>query len=174
MATSSGARFSPCGNYRYELWRRWSDGPELIWILLNPSTADARRDDPTIRKCIGFSRLWGYGGMRVLNLFAFRATRPAALRRAADPVGPNNNRTLRKYAARECIIAWGNHGDFRDRAAPVISLLHGPVFTLGLTASGQPKHPGRLSYETSRVLLGGTCLQVPHRENPPSAKIVRS
>jgi hypothetical protein len=152
-----GAILSARGNYRYQLWRRWSAGPELLWILLNPSTADAEHDDATIRKCIGFSRRWDYGGLRVINLFAYRATAPADLLAASDPVGPENDAVIRSLRTRECIVAWGNHGDFHDRAVQVLKMLRRPVFCVGITASGQPKHPVRLSYSTPRQVYSPRC-----------------
>lgn len=91
---NGGAHFSRCRRYRYALWRQWqAAGPMLMLIGLNPSTADAERNDPTIRRCIGFAHDWGFGGVWVLNLFAWRATLPADLKAAADPVGPRANRT---------------------------------------------------------------------------------
>jgi hypothetical protein len=148
-----GATISRCGNYRYDLRRLWSRGPEVVWILLNPSKADAQIDDPTIRKCIGFSKRWGYGGMRVVNLFAFRATCPDDLFAAADPIGPRNNKILRSASTSDCIVAWGNHGNHRNRAAEVLATLQGRLDCLGVTNLGQPKHPVRLAYATPRQIF---------------------
>ena len=109
-AIESGAGFSLCRTWRYKLWRRWSSaGPTVAFIGLNPSTADELNDDPTIRRCIGFARHWGFGGMYVLNVFAFRSTNPRALRGAADPVGPRNNAAL-LTTCRRCdmvVACWG-------------------------------------------------------------------
>ena len=96
-----GAEFSADRVYRYRLWRRWAAGPMLVVIALNPSTADEAQDDPTIRRCLGYARDWGFAGLRMLNLFAFRATAPVVMMRAADPVGPDNRRLM----ASECRIA---------------------------------------------------------------------
>src|SRR5262245_19133112 len=86
------ALISPCGLYRYWLTRTWDNSLRRVcWVMLNPSTADAEQDDPTIRRCVGFARSWGAGGIIVVNLFAFRASDPKALLRAADPVGPDND-----------------------------------------------------------------------------------
>jgi hypothetical protein len=82
-----GATLSDCGRYRYRLWRRWADGPTVLFVMLNPSTADADVDDPTIRRCIGFARSWGAGALEVVNLYAWRATQPAELKAAVGPVG---------------------------------------------------------------------------------------
>jgi hypothetical protein len=146
----TGAVISPCGLYRYELWRQWDKGPELLWILLNPSTANATEDDPTIRKCTGFSRRWGYSGIRVVNLFAYRATSPKHLFEADDPIGPDNDKVIQSRCIGDCIVAWGNHGTFLNRSAQVLRKLEGRLYCIGLTAKGQPKHPARLGYSTRR------------------------
>lgn len=106
----SGAAISECGTYRYVLWRYWDEALlPLVWIMLNPSTADGKVDDPTIVRVMNFTRAWGYGGCRVINLYALRATDPKELRRAADPVGPENetfwDADLRTLG--ECVCAWG-------------------------------------------------------------------
>jgi hypothetical protein len=115
--------------------------------MLNPSTADAVRDDPTIRRCIGFAKAWGAGGMVVVNLFAYRASSPRILFAAEDPVGPQNDRHLLRVLSRAgqvVVAAWGSHGSYRDRDAEVLQLLmrrriH--IECLGRTADGQPRHP---------------------------------
>lgn len=114
--------------------------------MLNPSTADHFRNDPTVARCETRARDMGAGAFRVVNLFAFRATDPRDLRRADDPVGPGNDVTLRAAArwADMTICAWGAHGDHRGRAAKVLHLLRQtgrPLFTLGLTKGGAPRHP---------------------------------
>ncbi len=133
---------SPCGAYRYRLGRRWGDGPAMLWVMLNPSTADASVDDPTIRRCIGYARRWDFGSMAVGNLFAFRATDPADMRRAADPVGPENDRHLLEMAAEASLVvaAWGNHGSFLGRSSLVGLMIPG-MRVLGLTKAGEPAHP---------------------------------
>lgn len=91
----SGAVISPCGEYRYRLWRQWEPcQPSMVWVMLNPSTADASQDDPTIRRCIGFAKREGFGGIDVLNVFALRATDPDALLTHRDPFGPENEEYL--------------------------------------------------------------------------------
>lgn len=137
------AAFSRCGTYRYALWRRWDDArPDALFVALNPSTADHRQDDPTIRRCIGFARDWGYGGLIVANLFAFRTPLPAVLRQAPAPVGPRNDRWLERLAGEAGLVvaAWGAHGELADRAAAVAPRL-GVCHCLGLTAGGAPRHP---------------------------------
>mgnify|MGYP001397548464 CR=1 FL=1 len=143
LTTPTGAIFSPCQRYRYALWRRWEAEPSyVLFVGLNPSTADAERDDPTIRRCIGFARAWGYGGVLVGNLFAYRATLPRDLKAAGDPVGAENEVWLRGLAERANLVvaAWGNHGSFRQQAGAVLPLLPEP-HALHVTQQGQPGHP---------------------------------
>lgn len=138
----SDACFSRCGTYRYALWRRWAAGPQVLFVMLNPSTADKQRNDPTIRRCIGFAASWGYGAVAVGNLFAFRTPSPRVLRQAAHPVGRANDRWLLRLAAESnCVIAaWGNEGVLLARDSRVRELL-APLNALGLTQQGQPRHP---------------------------------
>ncbi|VTT96531.1 Uncharacterized protein OS=Sinorhizobium meliloti Rm41 GN=BN406_01856 PE=4 SV=1: DUF1643 [Gemmataceae bacterium] len=148
----ASAVISPCGLYRYTLTRVWDPAKDpVVFCMLNPSTADGAQDDPTIRRCVGFARQWGYGGLTVVNLFAFRATLPRDLLKAADPVGPDNDRHIAAAAARRTVVcAWGSLGSTRRevamrrrRAGIVAGLLTGFVALrhLGLTAAGQPMHP---------------------------------
>jgi hypothetical protein len=144
-AIKSGATFSLCQTWRYKLWRRWSPaGPTIAFIGLNPSTADEVNDDPTVRRCIGFARRWGFGGMYMLNVFAYRSTNPRALTTAADPVGPRNDATLARICRRcDMVVAcWGTWGRLFDRGQAAIELLGDmPVHCLGTTRGGHPKHP---------------------------------
>ena len=113
---SGGAVFDPTGAYRYTLTRSWPDGRgRVAFVLLNPSTADSERNDPTIRRCIGFARHWGFGALEVVNLFAYRTPHPAALRMAPDPVGRDNDRhLLAAFGRAELLVtAWGVHGAWR-------------------------------------------------------------
>jgi hypothetical protein len=142
----SGATISDCGTYRYRLWRTWSDAPPVLFVMLNPSTADATANDPTIRKCIAFAKRWGHGGIEVGNLFALRSTDPKALRRHPDPVGPDNDQSLR-IMARLCgmvICAWGNGGTLNGRGRNVAAMLaeegRAPL-CFNITKAGQPEHP---------------------------------
>jgi hypothetical protein len=150
-AMESGADISSNGLYRYRLWRSWGDGQRCVWIMLNPSTADASLDDHTIRKCIGFAQRWGYYGIEVVNLFAMRSKNPAALYTAADPIGPDNDEAIlsavRSWS--HVVCAWGNDGGLHNRSLRVSILLrHHKAKTLGLTKQRQPKHPLYLPYET--------------------------
>lgn len=144
--------YSPCDRYRYGLSRVWdADGPTLLFIMLNPSTADEYRNDPTVARCETRARRMGYGAMMVANLFAFRATRPADLKQAAEPVGPMNDRVLAHWSksATATIVAWGAHGAFRNRAAEVSSVLTGSLLHLGLTKAGHPRHPLYVAFDTA-------------------------
>lgn len=138
------AEFDPSGRYRYSLTRRWAhEGPRAAFVLLNPSTADAARDDPTIRRCISFARSWGYGELEVVNLFAYRATRPRDLLQAPHPVGPDNDAFLLRAvnAAALVLLAWGVHGAHRGRDARVLELMKGKdPRCLGETRDGHPRH----------------------------------
>ena len=111
-------------------------------VGLNPSTADALKNDPTIRRCIGFARDNGYGSLFVTNLFAYRATHPRDLFAATDPVGPDNDPWLKEISGRSdtLLLAWGNHGQFRERDQMVSDLLQNG-FCLGINQTGTPKHP---------------------------------
>lgn len=142
------------GRYRYVLRRAWDTSKTaVLWIMLNPSTADATTDDPTIRRCLAFAKAWGCGEMTVVNLFALRATDPRALRihpamfnqtSYLDVVGPDNDEhLLREAEVHEMIVAaWGSHGTLHNRGDDVRELLCGEaMWTLGLTKSGQPRHP---------------------------------
>jgi len=143
---AGSAAVSPDGVYRYELRRWWARGEVVRFIMLNPSTADATVDDPTIRRCVGFARSWGYGSLVVHNLYALRATDPTALAAHPDPVGPDNDDHLRHWAPPRSftVCAWGAHPMAARRAPAVLALLRAAGFTphhLGLTAAGAPRHP---------------------------------
>lgn len=143
---ATDACVSACGLYRYWLTRVWDEAlPQVCWVMLNPSTADATEDDPTVRRCLGFARSWGCGGIAVVNLFAFRATDPRALRRAKAPVGPENDRHIAEQAeGRRVVAAWGTGGNYLGRDREVLTLLRvlgRPVECLRLSAGGHPCHP---------------------------------
>lgn len=156
------AVISTCGRYRYRLERPIGPLPgqrTVLWVMLNPSTADDVSDDPTIRKCREFSFRWGFHRMLVGNLFAWRATKPAdmwAQRELHDIIGPETNARLAVMAAEanQVILAWGNHAEQwperADEVAKTIHQINPEVYVLGYTASGQPMHPGRIAYATER------------------------
>jgi hypothetical protein len=141
--TSRGACISRCGFYRYSLWREWSPGPKVMFIGLNPSKADAAIDDPTIRRCIGFASRWGYGGLLMANLFAWRSTDPRAMMAADDPIGPENNQAILDMHEQSAltVAAWGAHGAYRKRGDVVRALCARGLHYLRLTSGGQPGHP---------------------------------
>lgn len=140
-----GATFSPCRLYRYSLHRQWYNGkPYCCFICLNPSTADENHDDPTVRRCINYTKIWGYGGIIMLNLFAFRATDPKEMKAQEDPIGPDNDRNIRNFCRQAGLIvaAWGNDGVYKNRGKQVIKLLkNDKLCYLRLTNSGEPAHP---------------------------------
>jgi hypothetical protein len=138
-----GAVLSPCRTWRYLLTRPAATGGErtVVFIGLNPSTADESRDDPTTRRCVGFARDWGFARIELVNLFAYRATRPAELRAAPDPVGPDNAAALEAAVERADLVvcAWGNEGVGQEADA-VLDAVARP-FCLALTMRGAPRHP---------------------------------
>lgn len=147
ILAEASAVVSPCGTYRYSLVRRWEPGPLLPVVMLNPSTADAVADDPTIRRVVGFAKRDGWAGVVVVNLYALRATDPRELRRHADPVGPDNDDHIRAAVAgsRLAVVAWGaNEGPNAERAAEVLAMLTAAgayPCAWGLTKGGSPRHP---------------------------------
>lgn len=194
---SSGATISPDGKYRYRLWREWRNGntPEQNWlwmeyenggvavdgagsplgtpksvlfIMLNPSTADGETDDPTIRRCVGFCKAWGYDRLEVVNLFAFRTKSPfelMALNDSDDPVGPNNVSTIKSLVADEdafsggnvgkIICAWGNHGAHLGQNETVLGWLGDRErFALRVSKDGHPGHPLYLPATSAPIPFG--------------------
>ena len=113
-----------------------------MFVGLNPSTADETQDDPTIRRCIAFAKAWGYGGVCMTNLFAYRATLPEVMKATSDPVGPDNDEYLRALAADAGVVvaAWGANGTHKGRDAEVRKLLP-ELHCLALTKDGHPGHP---------------------------------
>lgn len=140
----SNADLSVCQEYRYSLWRIWNlDKPLVCFIGLNPSTADAKINDATIRRCMVFSKSWNYGGIYMVNLFAYRATDPDEMKKAIDPIGPANDKFI-KDAVRQCkivIACWGNQGDHLDRDYQVKQLVKKKLHYLQINQSGKPGHP---------------------------------
>jgi hypothetical protein len=151
--SAAGAMFSPCERYRYRWWRVWSElgTPRLAhFIMLNPSTATHELMDPTVTRCKGFAEEWGYGGVIVSNIFAYRATDPKVMRAQEDPVGPMNDSFIVGDATKivrtdgVVVCAWSQHGKFKGRGAEVRSLLWRndiPMHYLKMGAGGMPHHP---------------------------------
>lgn len=149
QSIQSGAVLSDDGRYRYKLWRTWDeDAAGIVWVMLNPSTAGATTDDPTIRRCMAFARSWGAGGIAVVNVFAARATDPRALATMDDPYGPENDRWLR-WAGQgnwvgDLVLAWGAHAA-RFSTDHLLTahgwLCYRTCWCLGTTKGGHPRHP---------------------------------
>lgn len=145
-----GAVLSPCRRYRYQLTRTWDEKlPTVAFVGLNPSTADATIDDPTVRRCIGFARDWGFGALVLVNLFALRSTEPSKLYSAREPIGPENDRWLQLAGdnAETVVAAWGVHGELHDRGLAVQRVFPN-LKCLGKTRGGHPRHPLYLSKDT--------------------------
>lgn len=152
-----GADISKCGKYRYALWRGWNiDAPckQVVFVGLNPSTADAMNDDPTIRRCVGFAKSWGFNRLVMVNAFAFRATNPKDMKAAENPIGDENEKTLKFWARRadSIIAAWGGNCD-EARELEVCQTIGQPIWCLGKTKAGRPKHPLYLKADTERELF---------------------
>lgn len=144
--SETGARFSRCRRWRYLLWRRWSEGPVANFLMLNPSTADEVKLDPSCTRARNYAEQWKFGALVVTNLFGWRATDPDDMKAARDPVGRGNDAAI-LAAARSAglvVCAWGNHGLHLDRAQYVIARLRKAgvkLHVLRLNDSGQPAHP---------------------------------
>lgn len=156
--TTGAAVFSDDGLYRYRLTRTWDESrPSCLYVMLNPSTADAETDDPTICRCIGFADRAGFGGLTVTNLFAWRATDPRELRTMpVSKIGSGNDEHIRQCAERvdTVIAAWGAlPKSLRWRAHDVAALLPRHTVCLGLTKTAAPRHPLYVAGDTSFVLL---------------------
>lgn len=155
---SSRADYSDCEKYRYSLGRIWdTKGCQVLFVMLNPSTATEVQNDPTVERCERRARTLGYGGFCVTNIFAWRATDPRDMRAAIDPVGPENDAVLtdRANQADHIIAAWGTHGAHKGRGATVVEMLSDlgkPLFHLGLSKAGHPKHPLYLPYAQHPIL----------------------
>lgn len=149
--------FSECRSYRYTLWREWAiedlfaecsadtqAHTYLLVIGLNPSTADETKDDPTIRREIDFAKRWGFGALCKVNLFAWRDTKPAKMKKVIDPIGPENDHWIRRCAAGAGMIlaGWGTNGSFRGRDKEVRKLLEDrTIYCLRKNDDGSPEHP---------------------------------
>lgn len=145
--SKSGAHISGCRKYRYLLWRIWEEKlPHVLWIMLNPSTADESVNDATIRKCIKYAKYWGYGGIHVCNLFAYRSRDPGMMKKFSAPVGEMNNGIILEAArvAPVTVCAWGSHGSHLRRSITVQDMLaenYIKPHALHLTKGGEPGHP---------------------------------
>ncbi len=151
---ASTAVYSDCEHYRYALTRVWDvSAPKALFVMLNPSTATERQNDPTVERCERRARALRFGSFRVCNIFAWRDTDPKKMRKAADPVGPENDTNILDgcFWADTIVCAWGTHGAFQDRGPEVARLIGRtgrPMHHLGLSKFGHPKHPLYISYET--------------------------
>lgn len=147
IAIERTATFDSTGSYRYCLGRRWqSKGPEVAFVMLNPSRADAQKDDPTLRACIQFAQRWEFVSLSVVNLFGYRTPHPAELKQAAEPVGIENDAYVLESVrrAKRVVLAWGNEGGLLGRDRAMLTLLkpyQSKLTCLQLNRSGQPRHP---------------------------------
>ena len=147
--TGNTCVFSPCRTWRYTLRHTWMDVFDteeraIVWIGLNPSTADENQLDPTLRRIRGYSKAWGYNTFYMLNIFAFRATDPRNMRQATDPIGPENDRWILETAqsTTRIMCAWGRNGTYLNRQHAVVALLKDSgLYYLEKTKDGIPKHP---------------------------------
>ena len=154
----SSAIYSDCETYRYALTRVWDDAlPKVMFVMLNPSKATEVQNDPTIERCERRARALGFGGFRATNIFAYRATDPRDMRAAEDPEGPENAQVLRDGMnwADTVICAWGTHGEHKDQGPRMADLLREtgkPLFHLGLSKAGHPKHPLYIGYSQQPII----------------------
>ena len=151
----SEAVFSDCERYRYSLSRTWDKNlPKIMFIGLNPSTADEVKNDPTVSRMISYAKKWNYGAVFVQNVFAFRATLPSDLKRADNPIGKETDKFILDCVKKtnKIIACWGNHGLFMDRGFRVRKLID-KMECFGLTKAGEPKHPLYLRKDANLVLL---------------------
>lgn len=155
------AVLSSCGVYRYLLTRGVMQEKNLLYVMLNPSTADSEDDDNTVRRCVSLGRNVGYDHIRVVNLFALRSTDPGALKKHNDPVGPDNDAVIVKYAkeATRIVLAWGTTGRLYNRDRDVVSLIKDngcadKVLCFGKTKDGSPRHPLFLSGKAKLINYG--------------------
>ncbi len=155
---ASVAIYSECQNYRYALTRVWQGAAaKVLFVMLNPSTATELQNDPTVERCERRARALGFGGFRVCNIFAWRATDPRNMRAQSDPVGPGNDAAILEACdwADDIICAWGTHGEHMARGPAVEKLLREtglPLQHLGLSKAGHPKHPLYIGYAVQPVL----------------------
>ena len=155
---ASTAVYSDCERYRYALTRTWDpSAPKAFFVMLNPSTATEQQNDPTVERCERRARALGFGSFRVGNIFAWRDTDPRKMRKARDPVGPENDLAILEGCewADTILCAWGTHGAHLDRGHEVARLIRATgrsMHHLGLSKHGHPKHPLYIAYETRPTL----------------------
>lgn len=159
----SSALFSDDRRHRYLLSRWWGiESKMVMFVGLNPSTADEVKNDQTVTRCINYAKQWGYGGLIMTNIFAFRATDPARMKAAPDPVGPENDHNLLFAAEKAQLIvcAWGNHGEFLGRGKQVAEMLKDikELHCLATNKTGHPKHPLYLNKNLVPVKFSPTSL----------------
>ena len=153
------AVFSPDRRHRYLLRRRVGSSDQvLVFIMLNPSIADEVRNDPTVTRCMGFARQWGFGWLEVVNIFALRATDPKELKLCDDSVGVDNDQHIREAILRSGrgVCAWGNHGQYLGRSRQVLDMLRPlgkTLLCLGMNKTGEPKHPLYLAAKTELKVM---------------------
>jgi hypothetical protein len=155
---NKSAIFSHDRKYRYQLSRIWdSDKPLAVFVMLNPSTADDVEDAPTIRRCIRFAHDWGYGGMRVMNLFPLVSPDPKRLLVEKDASANEYNETVITNYIKDAgivIAAWGCFKEARTRSIEILKMLNGnAIYCLGITKYGFPKHPLYIRADTKPVLF---------------------
>ena len=158
LLTQSASVYSADKRYRYSLTRCWNPtGPRVMFLMLNPSTATESQNDPTVERCERRARALGFGSFCVTNIFAWRDTDPALMRAATDPIGPLNDQYIVQNALShdQIVCAWGAHGNHLGRSTQVralISSVNRPLYHLGKTKSGEPRHPLYISYSQQPVL----------------------
>ena len=153
-AVEARAALSPCGTWRYVLRRRWGPGPVMVWVMLNPSRADGKVDDHTIRRCVALAKRDGFDAIVVINLYAYRTPYPAELDGAADAVGPANDAVIAFVLQRAdaVVAAWGGDVRVARRLPVVLAAARGKTITcLGTTTTGAPRHPSRVARDATFV-----------------------
>jgi len=140
---NNGAVFSSCNYYRYALWRIWDKSkPQIMFIGLNPSTADETNNDPTITRCINYATSWGFGSIYMVNIFSYKTTYPKELKNVSDPIGKETDIWIKRIYKRSemCIASWGNNGQLLNRSDEIRRLIP-KMYCLKITKSGEPSHP---------------------------------
>lgn len=143
--------------YRYTLWREWDSSRGIVMFIgLNPSTADEIKNDRTITRCISYAQQWGFGSLCMTNLFAYRSTDPKKLKLVQDPVGPENDKYIKRIAKQSALVvaAWGNHGKFNSRDLEVTKLFGGKLHAISINKNGSPAHPLYLNGDLDPISFG--------------------